>query len=154
LAGSCFGGIVFQDNFAEEPNSTITNYPSFQNWDVTNGYVDLLSSGYCNTANPCVDLDGSTATASGSTMLSKNAFNLVAGVTYTITLDFCCGAEADAIGVSVGAYGISEGGGYAFPHTLTGTFTVSAGNAGAAPEPGTFATLAGACALLACLRRR
>ncbi|MCB2427973.1 VPLPA-CTERM sorting domain-containing protein [Methylophaga pinxianii] len=57
------------DGFENEGQlSSVLNYNSFTNWDVTDGTVDLIQNGnqwgiQCSTGSFCVDLDGSTGDA-------------------------------------------------------------------------------------------
>lgn len=58
--------------------SSVLNYNSFVNWDVTNGTVDLIQNGnqwgiVCSTGSFCVDLDGSSGDA--GILTSKDGFS-------------------------------------------------------------------------------
>src|SRR5687768_14579929 len=70
--------VVFSDGFQTEPNATILNYNSFDNWTVSNGTVDLLAAGYFGLVTPTitVDLDGSTSNAG---IMTSTAQSLIAG---------------------------------------------------------------------------
>ncbi|WP_204366557.1 hypothetical protein, partial [Crocosphaera watsonii] len=77
--------LIFADNFNQENNGVrALNYSSFNNWDVTNGSVDLYgraSNGFgsllVRTNGAFVDLDGSTGTA--GTLTSKQTFTFNPG---------------------------------------------------------------------------
>ncbi|CCQ49461.1 PEP-CTERM sorting domain-containing protein [Crocosphaera watsonii] len=91
--------LVFADNFNQENNGVrALNYSSFNNWDVTNGSVDLYgraSNGFgsllVRTNGAFVDLDGSTGTA--GTLTSKQTFTFNPGDILTLQYDLSPGAR-------------------------------------------------------------
>lgn len=96
-----------QDGFENEgQGSSVLNYNSFINWDVTDGTVDLIKNGNqwgitCSSGSFCVDLDGSTGDA--GILTSKNGFS--AG-TYKVSFDLSGnqrGGPFDQISVLFGA---------------------------------------------------
>jgi len=84
-------GVIFQDDFDSElPNGgSQTNYDDFQNWDVTDGTVDLISTPNkwgltcAGGTGKCVDLDGSNRNAG---TLESISLTLDPG-TYTLSFD-------------------------------------------------------------------
>ena len=86
--------LIFADNFNQENNGVrALNYSSFNNWDVTNGSVDLYgraSNGFgsllVRTNGAFVDLDGFTGTA--GTLTSKQTFTFNPGDILTLHPDF------------------------------------------------------------------
>jgi hypothetical protein len=95
--------ILFQDTFNAEGAASVLNFNAFDNWTVDNGTVDLILNGNFGIScaggtGLCVDMDGSTADA--GRMVSIATFNLLAGESYTFSLDFSGnqrGGAADAI---------------------------------------------------------
>jgi hypothetical protein len=83
--------IIFQDNFdSENGGQGVFNYSDFQNFDVSDGSVDLLGENYFDfyPGNGLyVDLDGSTGDA--ALFSSKTSFNLNPG---KYTLKFSLGS--------------------------------------------------------------
>lgn len=71
--------VVFSDNF-DESISGLNVVPT--GWTVTDGTVDVVSDGFCQSGL-CVDLDGSTSNAG---VLSRS-FSLTGGVSYTLSFD-------------------------------------------------------------------
>jgi hypothetical protein len=93
---SANANIIFSDDFdSEAPNSgSILNYgsfsnPSFANWTVSEGTVDLIANvnqwgiSCAGNSGKCVDLDGSTKDAG---TLSSKYFTLAAG-NYILSFD-------------------------------------------------------------------
>ena len=68
---------------------SIITFTGLQNWNVTDGTVDLFTAGGfglpCGSAG-CLDLDGSTSNAGRIETTSQ--FSFMAGVTYALSLDF------------------------------------------------------------------
>jgi hypothetical protein len=91
--------IVFEDNFDAEPDEPwIYNYDSFANWDVTEGVVDLISSGHPGfeafTVNGMfIDLDGSSPSLGAGRMETKNIFEFLPGYTYRLEFELA-GSQA------------------------------------------------------------
>ena len=86
ISALCFAPVSFAatidslyDSFEGEGQaSSVLNYNSFVNWDVSNGTVDLIKNGnqwgiVCSVGSFCVDLDGSTGDA--GILSSKNGFS-------------------------------------------------------------------------------
>lgn len=105
---------TLQDGFEGEGQATsVLNYGSFTNWDITDGTVDLIQNVNqwgisCASGNFCVDLDGSTDDA--GVMSSKEGFaagkykvrfdlsgNQRQGAFDTVTVMFGAGALLNAI---------------------------------------------------------
>ncbi len=78
---------IFYDDFESEPvppippSGYIGNYDGFVNWDVVGSGVDLFNSLFVNSI--VVDLDGT----SGSTLITKQVFQLMPNMYYTLTFD-------------------------------------------------------------------
>lgn len=77
------------DGFETEVGVTnsVLNYGSFQNWDVSDGTVDLIKTGQygigCQSGSWCVDLDGSTSDAGILTtkdMFAAGSYTLSFGI--------------------------------------------------------------------------
>jgi len=128
---------IFQDDFESEQPGTpqITNYgstpafPSFANWDVTNGTVDLWD--FYGSQN--VDLDGSTGNA--GKLSTKTALSLAPG---NYTLSFTLGKNGTSnetvlvnVGTALPAQTITHtGGGIPSPIPFAFTFNVAAATSG------------------------
>jgi hypothetical protein len=97
--------VVFSDGFETEPNLTILNYNSFDNWTVSNGTVDLLNAGYFGLVTPTitVDLDGSTFDAG---IMTSTAQSLIAG-NYVLSYQLAGSQRGDGNTVTVSMSGIS-----------------------------------------------
>lgn len=81
--------VLFQDSFDAEGANSVLNFSSFANWTVGNGTVDYIRNGDYGIScfggsSGCVDLDGSTG--NGGRMTSKAAFSIVAGETYSLSV--------------------------------------------------------------------
>jgi len=92
LSAGVSAGVIFSDNFNNEsPTSSVTNYTSFDNWNVFHGSVDLVEAGTNSWFDPLlgdgffVDLDGSTR--SGGKIRTNTAFSFNAGQEYRLTFD-------------------------------------------------------------------
>lgn len=90
LSISASADVIFEDNFDSEaaPGASILDYNSFGQWTVTDGTVDLISSGgfgisCAGGSGKCVDLDGSTGNAG---VLTSSLLNLTAG-NYALSFD-------------------------------------------------------------------
>jgi hypothetical protein len=125
---------VFEDTFDSENGGIgVLNYFGFQNWDVTNGSVDLIGNGYWQLLPTeyglFVDLDGSTGDA--GMMTSKTAFGFEVGYTYELSFDLAGnqrGGANDNVDVSVSLIGFTETftlGAFDPIQTITREFTVS-----------------------------
>lgn len=79
LAASSQAAVVFTDGF-DASVSGLNVVPT--GWTVTDGTVDVVSGGFCQSGL-CVDLDGSTGDAG---VLSRS-FDLTGGVAYTLSFD-------------------------------------------------------------------
>jgi len=82
--------VLFSDNFNSEDGGTGTaNYSTFANWTVTRGAVDLIPFGGYFDFYPgnglYIDTCGTVGV--GGTMVTKQSFNFVPGVTYTLSCD-------------------------------------------------------------------
>jgi|tagenome__1003787_1003787.scaffolds.fasta_scaffold20936730_2 hypothetical protein len=80
---------LLNDNFdTENDGNSVLNYSSFQNWNVVNGTVDLMSHALFNNLPPInglyIDLDGSSLNA--GKIETKKEFNLQPG-NYTLEFD-------------------------------------------------------------------
>lgn len=82
---------VLTDNFdSEAGGGSVLNYAGYTNFDVLDGTVDQIHSGYAGIscvggAGGCVDLDGSTR--NGGTMRTKSSFGFNAGDIVTLSFD-------------------------------------------------------------------
>ncbi len=90
--------VILSDDFAESDiTSQHSNFNSLDNWDVLNGTVDAyVNGGYglpCLSAG-CLDMDGSTG--NGGRLESKTTFNLLAGSTYKLSIEFRGNARGGA----------------------------------------------------------
>lgn len=90
LSISASADVIFEDNFDSEaaPGASILDYNSFGQWTVTDGTVDLISSGgfgisCAGGSGKCVDLDGSNNNAG---VLTSSLLNLTAG-NYALSFD-------------------------------------------------------------------
>lgn len=134
LSAGANATVIFQDNFDSEAgaagNSSL-NYTGFSNWTVTEGTVDVVSTGgwgitCAGGSGKCVDLDGSTGNAG---TFSSNLLLLSAG-TYTLSFDISGnqrGAGNDSLLVTLGSF-VSESFVLASSNpwtTITRSFTVS-----------------------------
>jgi hypothetical protein len=86
LSAAANASIIFQDNFDSEGSAL--NYTAFSNWIVSDGTVDVVSSGTygiscASGVGKCVDLDGSTGNAG---KLTSTLLSLAAG-SYTFSFD-------------------------------------------------------------------
>lgn len=76
---------LFQDDFNADSASTVLNFGSLINWDVSDGTVDYLKA-YpgltCFDGGGCLDMDGSSG--DGGRIVSKALFNFDAGASYRI----------------------------------------------------------------------
>lgn len=100
--------IIFHDDFESEPvppnpPGYTVNYDGFANWDVIGSGVDLTGSlSWEPQVNSIVvDLDGT----SGSTLTTKQAFQLVPNMYYTLTFDLIGplgGTPLDTVVVELG----------------------------------------------------
>lgn len=93
-AASATTTTLFDDDFAAEVAGAAgtvqtNNFTGLANWTVTEGTVDLYTSGGfglpCGSAG-CLDLDGSSANA--GRLETTAGFTFLAGATYTLSLDF------------------------------------------------------------------
>ena len=85
------GAQVIDDNFnGEGSGSSVLNYGSFANFDVTRGSVDLITQGFAglncfgNTGR-CVDLGGSTAGSDNGMLTSKASYAFNVGDTVRLS---------------------------------------------------------------------
>lgn len=90
LSISASADVIFEDNFDSEaaPGASLLNYSSFGQWTVSEGTVDLISSGgfgisCAGGSGKCVDLDGSNNNAG---VLTSSLLNLTAG-NYALSFD-------------------------------------------------------------------
>ena len=90
LSISASADVIFEDNFDSEaaPGASILDYNSFGQWTVSEGTVDLISSGgfgisCAGGSGKCVDLDGSNNNAG---VLTSSLLNLTAG-NYALSFD-------------------------------------------------------------------
>ena len=89
---------MFSDDFESETvppiePGYIANYQDFAKWDVIGSGVDLIGPGWHPIPNHSmrVDLDGS----SGSTLITKQTFDLLPSMYYTLTFDLSIPAGGD-----------------------------------------------------------
>jgi hypothetical protein len=127
LSALCFAPMSYaalistlQDGFEGEGQpSSVLNYNSFTNWDITDGTVDLIQNGnpwgiVCSVGSFCVDLDGSTGNA--GVVTSKEGFaagkykvsfdlsgNQRNGAFDTVTVMFGAGALLNAVNLNSNA---------------------------------------------------
>ena len=96
--------VIFEDNFNNEPTDRwVYNYDNFGNWDIKDGYVDLLNSNHYGFEHLVdygyfVDLDGTNLddtypTLGAGRMESKQTFNFIPGYTYCLEFDLA-GSQA------------------------------------------------------------
>jgi len=106
-SGHADATIIFSDDFESEPtpeppSNYIGNYNDFANWDVLGSGVDLVGPGSPHVDSIVVDLDGT----SGSTLVTKRAFDLLPGMYYTLTFDLLGpvgGTICDTVVVELGS---------------------------------------------------
>ncbi|MBE2258121.1 MAG: PEP-CTERM sorting domain-containing protein [Rhodobacteraceae bacterium] len=82
--------ILFSDNFNADSATTVLNFNSLINWDVSDGTIDYIRSGgfgisCVGGSGGCLDMDGSTGDAGRIT--SKASFNILPGVGYTLAAE-------------------------------------------------------------------
>lgn len=122
-SSTCAAPLVFQDTFDSENHGVSTNvlnYSGFRSWNVSQGTVDLLSSGSCAGQGLCVDLDGSTR--QGGVLVTKGTFP---GGDYRLSFDMSGGAGNPPMDIN--SVRLSLGSGY------SEQFTAAAGQTSAAP---------------------
>ena len=96
--------VIFEDNFNNEPTDRwVYNYDNFGNWDINDGYVDLLNSNHYGFEHLVdygyfVDLDGTNLddtypTLGAGRMESKQTFDFIPGYTYCLEFDLA-GSQA------------------------------------------------------------
>ncbi|MCG8312950.1 MAG: PEP-CTERM sorting domain-containing protein [Pseudomonadales bacterium] len=111
LSTSASAAVIFEDNFDSEaglPGQHALNYNSFSNWSVTNGTVDVVSSGgwgisCVDGTGKCVDLDGSTGDAG---IFTSSALTLGPG-DYLLSFDISGNQRnhrADSLAVTLGGF--------------------------------------------------
>jgi hypothetical protein len=106
LSAGAHAGVIFQDNF--DSQTAVLNTDLDSNWFVTDGTVDVVSTGtYGLTCvggvGKCVDLDGSTGNAG---KLSSRLLNIDAG-DYTLKFDISGnqrGSAADSMQMTLGGF--------------------------------------------------
>ncbi|MEM9839526.1 MAG: PEP-CTERM sorting domain-containing protein [Pseudomonadota bacterium] len=86
---------VFEETWDQDAldNGTVLNFNGFDNWTVTDGFVDLISSGgfglSCNGGmGGCIDADGSGSSATGMTIETTMEFLFEAGREYTFSATY------------------------------------------------------------------
>lgn len=96
FAGTAQAGVLFFDNFDNEYLKT--NYDDFENWDVSEGTVDLIGEDNFFDFLPgngrYVDMDGSTNDAGKIT--TKNLFTFESGKTYQLMFDMAGSQRAES----------------------------------------------------------
>lgn len=110
ISTSAQAAVIFQDNFDSEagaPGQHALNYNSFDQWSVSNGTVDVVSTGgwgitCVGGTGKCVDLDGSTGNAGTFT---SDLISLAEG-TYTLSFDISGNQRwgRDDLGVTLGGF--------------------------------------------------
>jgi hypothetical protein len=86
LSATSLATVLLHDDFnSENGGATGLDYDSFANWDVTDGFVDIVADGYLgiNGDGSFVDLDGSGFDA--GVLSSKTDFDFDAGTPYRIS---------------------------------------------------------------------
>jgi hypothetical protein len=98
---------LFDDNFNADSDGVVgfITVTELTNWNVTQGNVDILGSGFGCTG--CIDLDGTFSTET-AIIETKDTFTFLGGVTYTFQLFFSGGTEAELVTLSVSLGSISE----------------------------------------------
>ena len=83
--------MLFSDDFnSENGGNGELNYASLVNWNITTGTVDLVGNGFWDLLpgnGLYIDTEGSPSFPA-STMVTKQVFNFVPGVQYTLSFDF------------------------------------------------------------------
>lgn len=111
LAGVANAATIFEEDFSGDlvtaGGDSVTNFNSFDQFGVTDGTVDILSSGgkfnlSCATGGACVDLDGSS---NNSGLFSSIALDFAAGVNYVFNASLS-GSQRGS-GSDTGSYGIT-----------------------------------------------
>lgn len=107
-------GVIFYDNFNQEVYGL--NYTEFDNWNVTDGTVDVVGEGTPHPLSSAgagyglfVDLDGSTKDA--GILTTKEEFSLVANTVYTLSFDLAGNQRdnsSDEVTVTFGLGDFSE----------------------------------------------
>lgn len=111
MSTAATAGVIFEDNFDSEagaPGNHALNYNSFTNWSVSNGTVDVVSSGGWGISctggtGKCVDLDGSTGNAG---IFTSTALTLGPG-DYTLSFDISGNqryGSSDSLAVTLGGF--------------------------------------------------
>ncbi len=99
LGAAASAQTIFFDNFdSQTPGPNRANYTTFDNWDVTDGTVDLWSG--FGGAGAIVDLDGSSANP--GVFATKTSFGLSAGQEYRVSFQLAGNqrnASSDAVAV-------------------------------------------------------
>ncbi len=93
--------VVFDDNFNADSAgiSGFSTVTELKNWNVTQGNVDILGTGFACTG--CIDLDGSFSPAP-AVLVTKDTFEILADILYTVTLFFADGTEAEVLAADFG----------------------------------------------------
>jgi hypothetical protein len=105
LAAPAHATIIFSDGFEGETATTSElNYNSFQNWDVTDGTVDLIREPNnfviaCSEGSFCVDLNGSTGDP--GIFSTKQTFTFNANDLITVKFDVSGSQRSGLDGVVV-----------------------------------------------------
>lgn len=105
LTAPAHAAIKFSDGFEGETSATTAlNYTNFQNWDVTDGTVDLVRQPdfgiSCANGNFCVDVNGSTGNP--GVFMTKDAFTFNADDIVTVTFNVSGSQRSGLDGLTIG----------------------------------------------------
>lgn len=112
LGSAAASTTVFEETWDADAaaNGSVLNFNGFTQWDVTDGFVDLLVNGgfglSCNTpTGGCIDADGSGSSPTGMELTTKSMFLFEAGRDYTLNITYSGNQRggSDSLSFSVGS---------------------------------------------------